>query len=234
MALRPEIAGRRNVSANAQHGDAGQPLRPQRYRSGYSRFVRLAKYALPLIAGVVVVLLVVWPELEPPPDRFRIGMSDINIETAGGQRVVNARFTGVDSANRPFSVTAASAVQPPESEGRVELSAPKADVTLKGDSWVAITSPSGIFWRQKEVLDLTGGVQLYHDDGYEFQTRNARIEFRTGTARGDDPVRGQGPFGTVVAEGFRVEGNGERIVFSGKAKMVLYPGKAPKPGRTAK
>ena len=142
MALHPEIADRGNDPGNAMRGDAPLPPQPQRYRSGYSRFVRLAKYALPLIAGIVVVLLVVWPELEPPPDRFRLGMSDINVETAGGQRVVNARFTGVDSANRPFSVTAAAAVQPPESEGRVDLSEPKADVTLQGDSWVAITSPS--------------------------------------------------------------------------------------------
>jgi lipopolysaccharide export system protein LptC len=234
MVLRPEIADRQNASGDAMRSDVPPPPAPQRYRSGYSRFVRLAKYALPLVAGIVVILLVVWPELEPPPDRFRLGMSDINVETAGGQRVVNARFTRVDSANRPFSVTAAAAVQPPESEGRVELSEPQADVTLQGESWVAITSPSGIFWRQKEVLDLTGGVQLYHDDGYEFRTRDARIEFRTGTAWGDDPVRGQGPFGTVVAEGFRIEGNGDRIVFSGKTKMVLYPGKAPKPGKARK
>ncbi len=234
MVPRPATADRRNDSDGAMRVNLPQALAAQRYPSGYSRFVRLTKYALPVVAGIVVILLVVWPQLKTPSEHFRLGLSDINVETAGGQRVVNARFTGVNSANRPFSVTAAAAVQPPESEGRVDLSEPKADVTLQGESWVAITSPSGVLWRQKGVLDLTGGVQLYHDDGYEFRTRDARIEFRTGTAWGNDPVRGQGPFGTVAAEGFRIEGSGDRILFSGKARMVLYPGKAPKPRKVRK
>ena len=207
---------------------APEMMRLPRYRSKYSRFVLLAKYALPLVAGIVVVLLVAWPEIQAPPDRFKLGISDLNIETAGGQRVVNARFTGVDSTNRPFSVTAVSAVQLPDSKGRVDLDNPKADVTLQGDSWVAVNSPRGVFWRQTEILDLRGGVQLFHDDGYEFRTELARIDFRNGTASGARPVHGQGPFGTINSDGFEITGNGERILFAGKARLILYPDNAPK------
>lgn len=230
MVSRPETLAQERLSGPTPPEPPPAAASPG-HRSGYSRFVRLAKYALPVVAGIVVVLLVAWPELEPPPDRFRLGLSDLNVETSGGQRVLNARFTGVDNESRPFSVTAASAVQPPESKGRVQLTDPKADVTLQGDSWVAISSPEGVFWRDDEILDLTGGVQLYHDDGYEFHTQIARIEFRNGRAWGNDPVRGQGPFGTVVADGFRIEGNGDSVLFAGKAKMVLYPGKRP-PGKS--
>lgn len=199
------------------------------YRSGYSRFVLLAKYVLPVVAGVVMLLVVVWPELKSKPEKFAIGLSDVKIETAGGQRVINARFTGVDSENRPFSITAESVVQTGSDDNGVELAQPKADVTLAGDSWVAIAAPKGIFRRDEEILDLSGGVDLFHDDGYEFRTAEARLNFSTSAASGESPIRGQGPFGTIEAEGFRVAGTGDSIFFTGKSRLLVYPD-APKPG----
>jgi len=47
-----------------------------------------------------------------------------------------------------------------------------------------------------------------------------------GSAEGDDPIEGHGPFGTIVAEGFRIENQGEVIVFTGKARLLLEPREA--------
>ena len=181
------------------------------------------RYALPVVAGVVFLLLVIWPDLTPKPDRFALGISDLNVEIDGGQRVVNARFTGVDSENRPFSITANSVVQDRGAGSGVKLSRPKADVTLPSESWVAIAAPNGTFWRKREVLNLIGGVDLFHDKGYEFRTQDASIDFRNGAASGDKPVQGQGPFGTISAEGFRITDSGGRIFFSGKSTLVIFP-----------
>ncbi len=213
----------------AATGVAGQQSPLPQYRSGYSRFVLLAKYALPVVAGIFMMLVVVWPELKSTPEKFVIGLSDVKIETAGGQRVINARFTGVDSENRPFSVTAESVVQAGSDDNGVELVKPKADVTLAGESWVAISAPKGIFQRDAEILDLSGGVDLFHDEGYEFQTAEARLDFGTSAASGDSPIRGQGPFGTIEAEGFRIAGTGDSIFFTGKSRLIVYPD-APEPG----
>ena len=198
-----------------------------RFRSRYSRFVTLMKYALPVVAGSVLLLVVVWPEFKPKPERFAVGISDLKVNVEGGQRVVNARFTGVDSENRPFSITADAVVQ--DADDGVKLTQPKADVTLAGDSWVAIAAPQGTFWRKPRVLNLVGGVDLFHDDGYEFQTEEARIDFRIGAASGDTPVKGHGPFGTVDAEGFRIVESGNRIIFNGKSRLVIFA-TATKPG----
>ena len=203
-----------------------EPTMP-RFRSRYSRFVTLMKYALPVVAGSVLLLVVVWPEFKPKPERFAVGISDLKVNVEGGQRVVNARFTGVDSENRPFSVTADAVVQ--DADDGVKLTQPKADVTLAGDSWVAIAAPQGTFWRKPRVLNLVGGVDLFHDDGYEFQTEEARIDFRIGAASGDTPVKGHGPFGTVDAEGFRIVESGNRIIFNGKSRLVIFA-TATKPG----
>jgi len=199
------------------------PPPPPRYRSAYSRFVTLMKFGLPLVAGALVLLVIAWPQLASRPDRFTIGLSDLRIETAGGQRVVNARFTGVDRDNRPFSVTAASVIQEKTGSNRVNLAEPKADVTLQGESWAALTAPRGVYWRDREVLELSGRVDLFHDQGYEFTTGEARIDFRAGSAAGDTPIKGQGPFGTIAADGFRIYDSGDRIVFSGRARLLLFP-----------
>jgi lipopolysaccharide export system protein LptC len=46
-----------------------------------------------------------------------------------------------------------------------------------------------------------------------------------GTAYGQEPIEGQGPFGNIKAQGFRVIDRGERVIFTGKAKMVIYSAK---------
>lgn len=212
-------------NARPPHGpsaDAAEPASP-RYRTRYSRFVTLMKIALPLIAGALVLMVVAWPQFAAKPDRFTVGLSDLAIETAGGQRVVNARFTGVDGENRPFSVTADSVIQERTSSDRVDLKAPKADVTLQGDSWAALTAPQGTYWRERQVLELSGDVNLFHDRGYEFTTTEAHIDFGASQAAGDAPVHGQGPFGTIEADGFRILEGGQRIIFAGKAKLVIFP-----------
>jgi len=211
------------AAPSAAGPDAAPDTPLPRYRSRYSRFVLLMKLALPVIAGVVIVLVIVWPELTSSPERFRIGISDLSVETAGGQRVVNARFNGIDSSNRPYSVTADAVVQAENGKGRFELNQPKADITLESGAWVAITSPSGTYWRNRELLQLAGGVNLFHDQGYEFKTPEASIDFASGTAAGDRPVAGQGPFGRITAEGFHIVENGARVLFKGKASLILYP-----------
>lgn len=218
------------VAPDASSPSAAPSGPPPRYRSAYSRFVLLTKFALPVIAGVIVVLVVVWPELKTQPDKFRLGIADIQVETAQGQRLVNARFTGIDAENRPFSITADSVRQAGEEDkGQFELDQPKADVTLEDSSWVAMASPEGTYWRDREILDLRGGVDMFHDDGYQFRTDEVRIDFTGGTAKGDDPVHGQGPFGTIDGEGINILDSGDRIIFTGRSRLVLYP-EAEKPG----
>ena len=224
---------REAVGSEPQADPVAADIRPgvrlPHYKSGYSRFVRLAKYVLPLVAGTVMLLVVVWPGLKSKPEKFFLGLSDVKVETAGVQRVINARFTGVDSENRPFSITAESVIQSAGGENGVELSQPKADVTLAGDSWVAIAAPKGLFRRDQEILDLSGGVDVFHDDGYEFRTAEARLNFGKSSATGDKPIRGQGPFGTIEAQGFEIVGSGDSIMFTGQSRLILYPD-APKPG----
>lgn len=194
-----------------------------RYNPLYGRFVGIAKVLLPTIATAIIVLIVVWPELSEQNSRFTLGPARIDPAEDKNLRMVNARFTGVDASKRPFAVTADSADQANAKSAEIRLVAPKADILLGNGAWVALTAASGIFNREKQILELTGGVNLFHDSGYEFTTESAVLDLAAGDATGTEPVRGQGPFGQLRAEGFRIYNRGERIEFTGKAKLVIRP-----------
>ena len=68
---------------------------------------------------------------------------------------------------------------------------------------------------------------MFHDQGYEFQTATARVDLENSTASGDEPIDGQGPFGILKAQGFRVLESGERIFFVGPATLTVFEGAPP-------
>jgi len=201
------------------------PARVRRkLRTAHTRIVALMKFVLPVLALGLMTLVVVWSQDKDQDKGFRLGASSVKIEDVAGQKLVNARYTGIDSRDRPFTVTAENLTQADKDADVVDLTEPKADVVLTGSSWAALSAPVGQYSRKERILRLTGGVNLFHDGGYEFHTPRAVIDIGNNAARGDDPIDGHGPFGTLQASGFRVESGGERIHFTGKAKLVVYPG----------
>ena len=181
------------------------------------------KQLLPVFAASVVAPVVIWPQLQEKPEAFRLGLSSISIHEKSGQQVVNARFTGSDAEARPFTVTADSAIQRMDTGDAFELELPKADISMADGSWIAVAAETGTYHKKKQILALDGGVNMFHDSGFEFRTRKAEIDLARGTASGRQPVSGQAPFGTLAGAGFVVLDRGSRIIFTGKEKLVFFP-----------
>ena len=182
----------------------------------------MMKVLLPALATALILLVVVWPQLSPQDDRFRISVSSISLEQADNLTMLNPRFDGIDERSRPYSVTADLAIQDNANDNLVDLELPKADVTLEDGTWLAIMAKSGRYHREDETVDLMGDVIVFHDEGFEVKTDFAHINLVDGTAEGDQPVEAHGPIGMLNSEGFRVEDEGERIFFTGKAYMLMY------------
>lgn len=192
-------------------------------RSGYSLFVGTLKVVLPALAVGMMLLVLVWPRLAPDEGGLRIGLSDLNPDGSGDLDMVNPRFQGRDTENRPFSIVAAKATQRAGGTDRIDLEAPKADITLEQGAWMALSANTGVYDRAGERLDLAGNVSLFHDRGFEMHTQTARIDLNAGVARSDAPVAGQGPAGHLEAQGFRLSQDGARIHFLGRSRLTVYP-----------
>lgn len=186
-----------------------------------ARLVRTLRYVLPGIAVLLIGAVAAWPLLQARIGRIPLGFATITQDEIDQQRMINPRYVGVDDRNQPFTITANSATKIDTKGNLVELEQPKADMALKDGHWVALTATTGTFSQDAQLIQLVDSVSLFHDTGYEFRTETAYIDVKAGTAYGQDPIQGQGPLGTLKAEGFRIYDKGERVVFTGRARMVL-------------
>lgn len=190
-------------------------------RRGYSLFVRLMKWSLPLVALVIVgVLIVRLQESELPPPKLS-GTPSVTPE--GQVALIGARYEGVDAAGRAFHVTADRAQHPLTDIGAVMLEKPMADMALDDGGGIAASAARGSYDRAASLLKLSGGVRFFHDSGYEITMDEIDIRMTQRQAQSLSPVRAQGPAGTIMAAGLEVMASGDRIVFKGPARLVLSP-----------
>ncbi len=197
---------------------------PVTHSRGYSHFVSLAKYFLPVVALALIALVIAWPHLDSDDLRFRLGFAAIKLGVTEDPSMINPRFVGADKSDRAYSLTADLARRLSGDAARVELEMPKADITLSDGTWLVLTADTGVFGSKEQKLNLSGAVNLYHDSGYEFRTQRAAIDLAAGQAEGHDPIQGQGPFGRLKADGFRLVDHGKVIHFTGKAQLVMRSG----------
>jgi lipopolysaccharide export system protein LptC len=189
----------------------------------YSRFVFLTKLALPAVACALLLLIAAWPRLQGVFETVHLPAPRLDLSEARDLHMANARFTGIDRNNRPFTITAVMARQKPDLQGLVTLDKPKGDLTTTAGNWLELSANTGLYEQQPQLLDLFGEVALYQDKGNEFHSTTAHIDMAAGTANGDDPMTGQGPFGNVTADGFRILDRGDTIIFKGHAMLDIEP-----------
>ena len=199
-------------------------LRVQRGGFARSRFVAAMKYILPGLAIALLVVVVAWPEFDNDNDRVR---ANVEVGPIGTSRrlVINARLLCVDSQLRPFQITAdSSSLKKNKDREFYQLVKPKADIVLEDGSLVALSAKDGEYEDDKKYLYLIGNVNVFHNAGHELRTPKALFDFDLNLASGDEKVEGQGPLGTLESEGFRIFEGGDRIMFTGKTRMLVYSG----------
>jgi len=203
---------------------AGPGRQPPRLsgRNGYSLFVSSMKLLLPALAAGLVLLVIAWPQIMPDVSRSGLSWQKVARDHAKTLNMLNARYSGVDENNQPFSIAADLATQAPDNEDIVELQHPKADIRTNEGDQVGLSARLGHYDRKGETLDLAGRVTLTHDQGFNVVTEAATVDLKEGSAAGDSPVTGDGPTGELQSEGFRLRERGQIIVFTGKSRLLIY------------
>jgi len=207
-------SGISNSKAAGQVTD--QARRMARAGGGYSHFVKFMKVVLPLLAFGIIGLLAAWPRIQGDQSGTR--------RDSGELEMMRALYVGTDTQNRPFSLTADRAVQSTTEPGVLDLVRPQGELTLQDGTWIAVKADRGRYNDKTGKLLLLGNANLFHDKGYEFKSDEAHVDVRAGNAWGDLPVTGQGPFGEIFSQGFRLFDSGATIVFNGPAHLDLAAG----------
>lgn len=189
----------------------------------YSRFVGFMKLVLPLSAAALVATVIAWPDANRPDDGIRISLADLTMRENGQPGMERVRYVGTDDHNRPYLVTAESVREKGVDNDHFMLHELQADITLESGTWMTLAATTGTYRRDLRTLELAGSVNIYSDSGLELHTESALVDLAGGSAEGTDPVQGQGPFGTLNANGFRLTDSGQRIVFNGGVRLVVDP-----------
>jgi lipopolysaccharide export system protein LptC len=206
------------------------PGGPRAHSALYSQFVGFLKFLLPAAALGIASLVLLWPQLNPLDQRFRLAPVQVSMEDLENLRMLQPRYVGIDDRNQPYTIIADQATQAKGSSETTDLKDPQGDIAMQSGTWLAMTAEHGVYHQPDKTLDLWGGVNLFHDGGYEIVTERARVDLANGKAAGDDPVRGQGPNSQLTGEGFRIDDRGARVEVTGNARVVLFPAPRATPG----
>jgi lipopolysaccharide export system protein LptC len=200
-------ASRRNLVAS-RGGRRGRI--PSSSALARRRFTLLGiKLILPACALALLSTIALWPELDRQEQEERVTLHSLTTHAVDGATLTDAKYRGVDERNRPYTFTAATATQvTPE---RVDLTLPKADMTLENGTWVYSESSRGIFIQHANQLDLWQDVLLYRDDGMTARTQSATLDLKAGAAEGSEPVHVEGPIGRLDAIGFATMDKGQSM-----------------------
>lgn len=200
--------------------DIYAPRRLSALGQGYSVFVRVLKFILPL--AVLVIIGVLIARLSSDPQQKITSLPQEEKTTPGESELVQAKYEGVDSEGRPYTITADKTVRAMDAPDTVLFEKPMADITLRDKTWLALKAESGSFDHAAGKLSLTGSVTAFHDSGYEITLQDISVDLKQKTAATSLPVRAQGPLGSIAAKGMTVSSQGDRIVFGGPVILKIF------------
>ncbi|WP_225771259.1 LPS export ABC transporter periplasmic protein LptC [Inquilinus sp. Marseille-Q2685] len=214
----PGRAGR-SAGASGRRARLAAAGRAAGLSRSYSRMVGVLKYVLPAVGLVVVALIVLWPELH----HSQVDISNpAERPAAAAGEIQNPRYSGIDEAARPYTVWATLAKQVQDEV--FDLNRPKGEMKLPSGLLLTLDAQTGKLDRSSKSVHLSGNVTLRRSDGTTLVTDAADIDLADKGARSSTPVTAEGPFGTLSAGGFKVEQQGDVIIFTGPTKLLLKPG----------
>jgi lipopolysaccharide export system protein LptC len=133
--------------------------------------------------------------------------------------MINPRFTGRDSSGEVFTITADAAERRRAEAGVVDLVNP----VMRDANGAELKAPTGYYDRNKGVLELYEAVNIKDSAGYSFVSRGARLILGEDRVEGLSPLEGKGPLGDIRADSYEILDGGNRIVFEGNVRTVIYP-----------
>lgn len=198
------------------------PRPRKRGGSRYSSLVRSLRVLLPLSAGALLLLAVIWPRLEFEGafdvSGLPASLDDVN---ATEIRMIAARVVGTDEEGRPFTLRAEEAEQVDGLLNRILLRKPEAEILAEDGAIIQVSADAGEYTREGETMVFRGNVVLIHSLGYRIETELANIDIPAARAYGDRPVSGTGPNGALSGSGFEILDKGKTVKVLGRSKLIL-------------
>lgn len=221
---RPEPQERERL-LNGSFGEAPRRRVPSHLGLARRRLLlATAKFVLPFCSLALLASIAIWPQLQRLMAEGRASIRQLGFVDPGAGRMLEPHYQGLDARGRPYTVTAATANQ--DGPTKIRLSDPKGDITLQNGSWIMVQAQQGVYVQRAGLLDLSGDVILYRQDGTVMTSATTALDLKQGAATSNDYTHVEGPFGTLDAQGYTLVDKGAVVQFRGPARLVLNGGRS--------
>lgn len=211
--------------ARARMERLGQRSGVRTQSHGYTRFVRIMRFALPVFAIALMFVLYVRADMDErviaPMEQTAV---DVKPEELSRNELMNPVFESRDKNGRPYKITAERAVQEEGNKDVILLTRPEARLEMSDGASVDIQSSEGAYDQAREEFFLRGDITLVHSGGYTLLGEQAHIDLREQYVWSNLDVSGDGPEVAIVAKGVRANGETGEIIFNGPATLTLKQG----------
>lgn len=180
----------------------------------YTRFVAFGKWSLLAVALVLTASLIIWPLLSTEKSGLRVsfaGSGDPSQKPASPV-MNNPEYRGIGANGQEFKISGKSATQ--TSPTLVLMQGVEAQMTRADGSWHALTAERAEYHQDTKIIELFGNVTLIDAKGTSFTTEHATVEVSPLHIFGNTPISGVGASGNILASGFEIVDNGNRIIFT--------------------
>jgi lipopolysaccharide export system protein LptC len=186
----------------------------------HTRKVMLAKIILPIIAGALILILMILPNIKENIKDFGL---EFNIGK-GEFEHLNIKNTTVyitDEKNRVNNFVAKQVQETQNGSKIYNLIAPTGIMPLDEHEWLNISSPDGLFDQNISILTLTNTVEIFYSKGLNISTKEASFDFKSSYGYSKHPVTGDGFIGKLEAQGFEYDGKNNILSFTGKTHILI-------------
>ena len=190
--------------------------------SSHDRVVRILRFGLPLIIGVVAAVLIFSPFTQRTEISFLLSKDKVAVAQER-MKVTRAEYRGQDSKGQPFALIAGSAVQKSSAEPIVRMSQLSGAIRLN-DGPATIAAAEGQYNMDTEKVVVPGTVQVKSVDGYRIDASNVAIDLKTRSLVGTGGVAGTLNIGHFSANQLSADLDQRIVRLSGNAKLRINQG----------
>jgi len=192
----------------------------------HSRWVRVTRFAVPIMAILVFAAMMLASWLNPLRliGGLPAGLRDVVI-SGTKVKMEQPRLSGFTRDARPYELSALSAAQDVTKPEQIELTKLRAKIQMADSTQVELSAAAGLFDTKTEVLTLEDDILVTSTSGYEGHLSRAVIDTRTGNIVSEKPVTLKMRNGTINANAMEINQAGQIVRFERGVSMLLMPNK---------
>ena len=136
-------------------------------------------------------------------------------------RIANAKLIGSDEKNRPYMITAKSALKNSIKKNIMTLYSVEADISLEKGKWILLKTKEASYNHDKKTLSSENLVKIYYNNGTSLESTNIDYNISSGLIKGNNGITMFGNWGIIKSDSFSFNINSQKLKFFNNPFMKI-------------